>query len=97
MTPVEERLGDAVREERAGNRADDRRERDPGDDAPIHAPLPRVAQAAGSCCCGGDRDVRPGRRERASGREHDERQAQRPEDETEHRADVARDERGREG
>ena len=38
----------------------------------------------------------PAARERAPGREHDERQPQRPEDEPEHRAEVAGDESGRE-
>ena len=60
---VEQPLRDVVGDERAEDRADDRRRRHPRDDAPVDAALARVADRAGSGRRGRDRDVRPGGRD----------------------------------
>ena len=56
-----------------------------------------MREPAGAGGRGGDGDVRPGSRERAPGDEDDERQAERPEHEPQHRSEIAGDERAEEG
>jgi hypothetical protein len=90
---VEKGLRHIVGHDRASDRSHHGREGDPRHDAPVHAPLPSMTQRARAGCGGRDRDVRPRSRDRAPAREQDERQSQGAEDESEDRAQVARDER----
>ena len=94
MSAVEQRLReDVVREERSRDRARDGGRRGPGDDTPVDAALTSMLEPAGTGSRGRDGDVRPGGGEWASGDENDERQAQRPQHETQHRSEIPGDER----
>jgi hypothetical protein len=88
---------DEVAREAADERTGDRGGRHPGDDAAVDPARTRMAQAARGCSGRADRDVRPGRGAGVTGYEQQRRQAQRSEHEPDSRAEVAGNERSREG
>jgi hypothetical protein len=90
---IEDALGDVICQERPGDRSCDRGRRGPRDHVPVDTALPCVPEAARPGSRSRDGDVGPCRVMWIPGREDEQRKAQRPEDEPEHGAEVARDER----
>jgi hypothetical protein len=89
--------GDEMAEQRADERAHDREGRHPSDDPPADAPSPGVDDAAGERSGRAHGDVRPGGGGRASRCEEDGGKPEAPQDEPDHRAEEAGDERARGG